>query len=118
VNRRQVLTLLAAGAVWPAMARAQAQILRVGMLVPSLAEYRLGAEEAFHRGMRDLGWDVGRNCIIEVCEYGTVVPRVPALVSELSRDKVDLFVALTMQVALAAQSVVRSMTLLADEVIE
>jgi putative ABC transport system substrate-binding protein len=108
VNRRQVLTLLAAGAVWPAMAHAQAKIFRVGMLVPSLAEYRIGAEEAFLRGMRDLGWDVGRNCIIEVREYGTAVARVPALVSELSRDKVDVFVVFTLLVALATQAVDRA----------
>jgi putative ABC transport system substrate-binding protein len=75
------------------------------MLVPNLSEYRIGAEEAFHRGMRDLGWDVGRNCIIEVREYGAVVPRVPALVSELKRDNVDVFVVFTLLVALATQSV-------------
>jgi len=108
MNRRQALTLLAAGAVWPAMARAQAKIFRVGMLVPSLAEYRIGAEEAFHRGMRDLGRDVGRDCIIELREYGTSVARVPALVSELGRDKVDVFVAFTVPVALATQSVDRT----------
>jgi putative tryptophan/tyrosine transport system substrate-binding protein len=90
------------------MARAQAKIFRVGMFVPNLAEYRTGAEEAFHRGMRDLGWDIGRNCIIEVCEYGPAVARVPALVSELSRNRVDVFVAFTVQVALATQSVDKS----------
>ena len=104
MKRREFL-LAAAGAVWPAMARAQAKIFRIGMLVPSLSEYRTGAEEAFHRGMRDLGWDVGHNCIIEVREYGAVVARVPALVSELKRDNVDAFVVFTLLVALATQSV-------------
>jgi putative tryptophan/tyrosine transport system substrate-binding protein len=104
VNRRQALTLLAAGAAWPAMAHAQTKIFRVGMLVSSISEYRAGAEEAFHRGMRDLGWDVGRNCIIEAREYRMSVARVPALVSELKRDNVDVFVVSTLLVALATQS--------------
>src|SRR5262249_17772623 len=64
----------------PRAGRAQARTLRVGMILPSLSDYPLGAEPFLH-GMRDLGWDPGRNCVIDVHGYGTDVSKVPTLAS-------------------------------------
>jgi putative ABC transport system substrate-binding protein len=105
--RRRILILgLIGAAVAPAHAHAQARrVVRVGMLVPSLAEYRGYAEDAFDRGMRELGWEPTSDCVVAIREYGGDAARVRALVAELARDGVDVFVAFTLQVALATQSV-------------
>ena len=67
-TRRQFVTLFVGAAAWPVAARAQQNaIRRVGILLPATpddAEFqaRVGA---FHKGLEQSGWSVGRNVRID-----------------------------------------------------
>ncbi len=66
------------------------KIYRVGYL-----NFRAGpaaADEAFVRGMRELGYSVGRNLVIEYRWAGNDEARLPSLADELVRLKVDVIV--------------------------
>ncbi|MBV8837778.1 MAG: ABC transporter substrate-binding protein [Alphaproteobacteria bacterium] len=109
VQRRQVVCGLIGAVVGPAVARAEpGRVARIGMLVPSLTEYRGYAEDSFDRGMRERGWEPPRNCAVLIREYRGKVALVPELARELVRDGVDVVVAFTLQVALAAQSAAKA----------
>jgi putative ABC transport system substrate-binding protein len=110
MKRRDVLTLLVAAASWLALARAQetGRVARIGLIVPTLLSYRGPAEDSLHHGLRDLGWKVGHNCVIEVREFGGDLAQVPLLASEMINRKVDIPVAFTLQIALRVQSVAKT----------
>ena len=59
--------------------------------------------EALRQGLRDLGWDEGRNIAIEVRYAEGKTDQLPALAAELVRLKVDLIVTRTTPAALAAK---------------
>jgi putative ABC transport system substrate-binding protein len=109
LQRRRFIVGLLGAAMAPALARAQAgRVVRVGMLVPSLAEYHGYAEDSFNRGMKELGWEPTRDCVVVIREYAGDVARVRALAAELGREGVDVVVAFTLQVALAVQSAAKT----------
>jgi ABC-type uncharacterized transport system substrate-binding protein len=64
--------------------------------------------EAFRQGLRDLGWDEGRNLLIEYRYAEGQADRLPALADELVRLKVDLIVASPTPSALAAKEATRT----------
>jgi putative ABC transport system substrate-binding protein len=92
-NRRRFLCCaVACILVDPSRAFAQAKdkIYRVGYL-----NFRAGpaaADEAFVSGMRELGYSVGRNLVIEYRWAGNDEARLPPLADELVRLKVDVIV--------------------------
>jgi putative ABC transport system substrate-binding protein len=65
MNRRQVLTLGAAGAAWPVVARAQQgeRMRRIGLLtgVPETDMDARARNAAFREELQKLGWSEGRN---------------------------------------------------------
>ena len=70
LGRRQFITLLGgAAAAWPLMARAQQpdRMRRIGIVMNRAAENREGQDRlaAFHQGLQELGWRIGRNVRIE-----------------------------------------------------
>jgi putative ABC transport system substrate-binding protein len=69
MRRREFITLLGGGAaVWPIAASAQAdRVRRIGVLMPLAADDREAPARiaAFHQGLQQLGWNVGRNVRIE-----------------------------------------------------
>ena len=77
---------------WPIAASAQqtGTVYRVGRLAGGTEAPGL---EAFRRGLRDLGWAVDQNLVIEARSAEGQPDRLPALAVELVRLKVDVIVA-------------------------
>jgi putative ABC transport system substrate-binding protein len=70
MRRRQFITLLGGAAcAWPLAARAQQpeRLRRVGVLMNRAADNPEGQDRlaAFHQGLQELGWGVGRNVLID-----------------------------------------------------
>jgi putative ABC transport system substrate-binding protein len=96
VKRRDFITLLggAAAAAWPLAARAQqaAKVYRIGYLgMASHAGYAREIE-ALLRGLRQLGYEEGKNIALYYQFAEGDYDRLPALASELVTVKVDVIV--------------------------
>jgi putative tryptophan/tyrosine transport system substrate-binding protein len=69
IRRREFITLLGGAAAWPLAAGAQQadRVRRIGVLMPLAADDREAPARiaAFHQGLQQLGWNVGRNMRIE-----------------------------------------------------
>jgi putative tryptophan/tyrosine transport system substrate-binding protein len=95
-NRKSVgfsviaFVLVVAGAV--AQAQQPAKIPRIGFLFVSSLSSNSARIEAFHQGLRDLGYVEGKNIAIEWRSAEGRPNRVPALAAELARLKIDLIV--------------------------
>jgi putative ABC transport system substrate-binding protein len=79
----------------PGEAQPAANLPRIGFLAPSspsdprVARYL----EAFHQGLRELGYVKGQNIVIEFRWAGAHYDRLPGLATELVRLKVNVIVA-------------------------
>lgn len=92
------LTLPRASAAQPAMT-----LPRIGLLSPFSPSDTASWHEAFRLGLRDLGWVEGTNIRIEYRYAHGRDDRLPGLVAELARLKVDLIVTSVTEDALAAK---------------
>jgi putative ABC transport system substrate-binding protein len=94
MRRRQFITLLGGTAVaWPLAARAQQRAVPViGFVSIATREASLQASwyQAFHDGIRDLGWEPGRNLLIEYSFADNKPDRLAALVQDLIRLNPDV----------------------------
>jgi putative ABC transport system substrate-binding protein len=79
---------------WPLAAHAQqpAKIFRIGFLGLPTAEGLPKRPEAFRAGLRDLGYQEGRDFVIEYRWADGNYDRLPALAADLVRLKVDVIV--------------------------
>jgi len=70
VKRRDFITLLGGAAAWPLAASAQQpeRPRRIGVLMNRAADNPEGQDRlaAFHQGLQELGWNVGRNVRIDI----------------------------------------------------
>ena len=101
MKRRDFITLLGgAAAVWPLAARAQQseRMRRIGVLMNTSADDPEGQARiaAFHQGLQEWGWTLGRNARIDV--------RWDAVDADNSRRYAAELVALTPDVILASAS--------------
>jgi putative ABC transport system substrate-binding protein len=71
-------------------AQAPSNVYRVGRLSVLVDSPSI---EAFRRGLRELGWEVDQNLVIEIRSAGGDAKRLPALAAELVRMNVDVIVA-------------------------
>ena len=96
MKRREFIALLGGGAAaWPLAARAQqpaGRIYRVGYLTIASREQQLHLIKAFEEGLRNLGYRVGENVVIEYRFADGEMERLPALAGDLVRLGVDLIV--------------------------
>ena len=96
VRRRQFITLLGgAAAAWPLAARAQqpaAKVPRIGFLGNSTADLEANLVGPFRDGLRALGYEEGRNIVIEYRWAEGEYERFPALIAELVASNVDVIV--------------------------
>ena len=96
-SRRTFLATVTGGlllATLDAAAQQAGKVYRIGFLwdTPAVWPHAL---EAFRQGLRDLGWVEGQNIVIEYRWTEGHFDRLPSLVEELVRLKVDLIVAPT-----------------------
>jgi putative ABC transport system substrate-binding protein len=104
VRRREFLKLLGgAAAAWPLGARAQQKIPRVGFMGNSTAALEGNLVNSFRDGMRDLGYEEGRNIVIDYLWAEGKYERFPALVAEFIAAKVDVIVTAGTPAALAVK---------------
>jgi putative ABC transport system substrate-binding protein len=92
MRRRDFITLLSAVAAWPLAASAEPKIPRIGFLGNSTATLEANLVDAFREGLRELGYEEGRNIEIEFRWANGSYDKFPALVGELIADKVDVIV--------------------------
>jgi len=102
-----VLTVSLTLAPLAAEAQQAAKIPRIGYLTVDLAA-NPDLHEAFHQGLRDLGYVEARNLVIEYRDGKGKFERLPALAAELVALKVDVIVAPGTPHALAAQQATRT----------
>ena len=86
-----VLALGLALAPLAAEAQEPGKVYRVGRLSVSDAEPT--SSEAFRRGLRELGWVVDQNVVVEQRNAGGDLKRLAAVAAELARMNVDVIVA-------------------------
>src|SRR5215470_13514692 len=92
------ITVLTLGALlfalcFPAQAQQPKKVPRTAYVTAasfSAMEYRI---EAFRQGLRELGYVEGKNIIIQLREAEGKLDRLPTLMAELVREKVDIIVA-------------------------
>ena len=94
MRRREFITLLGGAAAWPLAARAQqpGKVFRIGFVGLTAAESLPKRVEAFRAGLRELGYQEGRNLIIEFHWAERRYERLPAFFDDLVRRNVDVIV--------------------------
>src|SRR6266849_2539387 len=96
MQRREFITLFCgAAATWPLAARSQqpaGRVYRVGYLTIASREQQLHLIKAFEEGLRNLGYRVGENVVIEYRFADGEMERLPALAADLVRLGVDVIV--------------------------
>ena len=95
MQRREFITLLGGASAWPLTARAQqpaAKIFRIGYLGLTTADSLPKRPEAFRAGLRDLGYQEGRDFVIEYRWADNNYDRLPTLLADLVRLNVDVIV--------------------------
>jgi putative ABC transport system substrate-binding protein len=106
MRRREFIALLGgATATWPLAADAQTppKTARVGYIAGSTTAGVGHIVAAFQKALRDLGYVEGQTMTLEVRYAEGRLERIPELVAELVRSKMDVLVAPTTQAALAAK---------------
>jgi hypothetical protein len=81
--------------MWPRTGRTQtssAKVVRIGFLGLPSADSLPKRTEAFRAGLRDLGYQEGRDIVIEYRWADSKYDRLPALLAELINLNVDLIV--------------------------
>jgi len=81
----------------------QAKVPRIGLLVPGSQSVFSTRTDAFRRGLRELGYVEGQNIAIEYLYTDGKTDRLPDLVKELIRLKVDIIVTASVPPVIAAK---------------
>ena len=110
-RRRFLLTALAGALAGPLGAEAQqaGKIARIGyLLLPPLGEKPSVERQALLQGLRDLGYDEGRNLVVNYRSAAWNVELLPYLAAELVELKVDAILAAGPHSVLAAREATRT----------
>ena len=103
MKRREFLAFLAVVAALPLEASAQSKIPRIGFMGNSTAALEANLLDAFREGLRELGYEEGRNIVIEYRWADGKYEQFPMLVAELIAAKVDAIVTAGTPAALAVK---------------
>ena len=102
------VALLVVAVVVPLEAQQRERVYRIGYLtVPSREAAQDGAN-AFEAGLRDVGWVVGKNVVIEYRFADSNLDRLPNLAAELVRWRADVIVAGASPAVLAAKNATKT----------
>jgi putative ABC transport system substrate-binding protein len=105
------LALAIHAAPLPADAQQPAKVPRIGFLGNSTAALEANLVGPFREGLRDLGYDEGRNVLIEYRWAEGKYERFPALIAELIALKVDVIVTAGTPATLAVKKATTSVPL-------
>ena len=110
MDRRGFLRAAVGGLLVPLAAEAQlaSKVPRIGFLATNAPAAYPELVEAFRQGLRDLGYVEGQNIAIEYRWAEGRVERFADFASELVRLKVDLIVATSSPLALAARNATKT----------
>jgi putative ABC transport system substrate-binding protein len=101
--------MLLGAAAWPTMMHAEQteKVARIGYLGPTMGipGYVIGTIAG---KLRELGWDRGRNLVIDERTYGPDLHEVAPAAADFFQDKVDVIVVVSTNVAQIVQSVTRT----------
>lgn len=112
MRRREVLKLLGGAATaWPLVARAQHKMPRVGFMGNSTAALEANLVNSFRAGLRELGYEEGRNIVIDYLWAEGNYERFPALVDQFIAAKVDVIVTAGTPAALAVKEKTKTVPL-------
>jgi ABC-type uncharacterized transport system substrate-binding protein len=104
VKRREFITLLGGAVTWPLATRAQqAAVPLIGLVRSTSSADSVHIVAAFRQGLKQAGFVEGQDCAIEYRWADNQLDRLPALVADLLRQRVDVIVANT-PAALAAKA--------------
>ncbi len=109
MRRRRFIAVIAgsvASASWPLGGRAQqaGKISRIGLLSPFSPTDTAVWHQAFVNGLAELGWIDGKNIVIEYRYADGQNDRLPALIGDLQRLKVEVIVTAVTNDTLAAKN--------------
>jgi putative ABC transport system substrate-binding protein len=105
MRRRDFIIVIGRAAVaWPVGVHAQQKIPRIGFMGNSTAALETNLVDAFREGLRELGYEEGRNIAIEYRWAEGNYDRFPMLAAELIATKVDAIVTAGTPAALAVKS--------------
>lgn len=91
MNRRQFITLIGGVATWPLTVRAQqARMPVIGLLRNARPGENPAYQTAFNRGLGELGYVVNKNVAVEYRWTEGSNERLPALLADLIRHRVDV----------------------------
>jgi len=90
--------------------------MRIGVLTAQSRETSTASWESFRQGLRDLGWEEGRNLVIEARFADGKLDRLPAFADELLHLNVSLIVAANSPGASAAVSATKIVPIVMVEV--
>jgi putative tryptophan/tyrosine transport system substrate-binding protein len=106
MKRRVFITLISGAAAWPlsALAQQSRRLPRLCVLAPDSQSSPWGTRYAgFIQGLRDLGYIVGKDILIDFLSTDGGSERFPALADECVKQKPDIIVAYTTPGGLAAK---------------
>ena len=94
----------------PLTAEAQppGRVAHLGLLSVDVASFDDAGRNSFVAALRELGWIVGQNLVLEARYAAGQTDRLPALAAELVRLKVDLIITIFNEETLAAQQATAS----------
>ncbi len=97
VRRRQFLIAAGALLIAPLVADAQqaTKVPRIGVLIPGTPAATANLIAAFEQGLREHGYLIGRNIVLDYRYSGGPIEPVPGLASELVRAEVNIIVTTT-----------------------
>ncbi len=117
--RRIGLVILAVSLILaPLAAKAQQAVrpVKIGVLSPQSREVSVAVWDSFRQGLRDLGWEDGRNIVIEVRFADGKLERLHGLAEELLNLNVSLIVAVNSPGVRAAIAATKTVPIIMVEV--
>src|SRR5690349_22927771 len=103
MQRREFIAFLGVATAWPLAASAQPKIVRIGFMGNSTSALEANLVDAFREGLHELGYEEGRNIVIEYRWADGKYDQFPTLVTELIAAKVDVIVTAGTPAALAVK---------------
>ena len=106
MKRREFISALGLAIVWPLALRVQEvkKVPKIGYLSPgSASPGPLAYHDEFRRGLRELGYEEGRNIVVEYRFAEGKFDRLDQLAAELVRLNVDVIVSVVTQASVAAK---------------